>query len=140
MISFQLNISCSELTLICSYYLKQVAKVNWKKNLAQINVYWWQWHYFIMYISHWNVHQVNYKEESFAWKYIVKFTVNNKLMWKFARRLLTTKVYCSFKVYCWCLHKFHYVFLLFEFHFYFYVNKEMFLISLFQEQLKKKKH
>ena len=37
-------------SLICHHYLKQVAKVNWKKNLVQINVYLWCWHYFIMYI------------------------------------------------------------------------------------------
>ena len=34
-----LNISRSELTLICGYYLKQVVKVNWKKNLVEINVH-----------------------------------------------------------------------------------------------------
>ena len=102
MISSQLNISHSELTLIGSYYLKQVAKVNWKKNLVQINIYWWHWHYFIMYISYWRVYQVNYKEESFAWEYIVKFAVSNKLTWKFTQRFLTTKL-PSLKEYCWCL-------------------------------------
>ena len=108
MISFKLNISRSELTLICGYYLKQVVKVNWKKNLVKINVHWRHWHYFIVYISYWKVYQVNYKEESFAWKYIEKFPGTNKLMWKFARTFLTTKR-PSLKVYCWCLHKFHYL-------------------------------
>ena len=70
---------------ICCHYLKQVAKVNWKKNLVQINVYWWHWHYFTMYIFYWNVYYVNYMKESFAWKYIAKFTVSNKLTWKFAK-------------------------------------------------------
>ena len=79
MISFKLNISRSELTLICGYYLKQVVKVNWKKNLVKINVHWRHWHYFIVYISYWKVYQVNYKEESFAWKYIEKFPATNKL-------------------------------------------------------------
>ena len=88
--------------------LKQVVKVNWKKNLVKINVHWRHWHYFIVYISYWKVYQVNYKEESFAWKYIEKFPGTNKLMWKFARRFLTTKR-PSLKVYCWCLHKFHYL-------------------------------
>ena len=69
---------------ICCHYLKQVAKVNWK-NLVQINVYWWHWHYFTMYIFYWNVYYVNYMKESFAWKYIAKFTVTNKLTWKFAK-------------------------------------------------------
>ena len=36
MISFQLDISRLGLTLICRYYLKKVAKVNWKKKLVQI--------------------------------------------------------------------------------------------------------
>ena len=108
MISFKLNTSHSELTLICSYSLKQVVQVNWKKNLVKINVHWWHWHYFVGYISYWKVHQVNYKEESFARKYIEKFAATNKLTWKFARRCLITKLH-SLKVYCWCLHKFHYL-------------------------------
>ena len=33
---------------------------------------------FIMYISYWRVYQVNYKEESFAWKYSMKLEVSNK--------------------------------------------------------------
>ena len=105
MTSFQLNISRSELTLICGYYLRQVVKVNWQKNQVKINVHWWHWHYFIVYISNEKVYQVNYKEESFAWKYIQKFAATNKLTWKFAGSFLTTKL-SSHKVYCWCLHKF----------------------------------
>ena len=93
-------------SLIYHHYMKQVAKVNWRKNLVQINIQWWHWHYFITYIVQWKVYWVNYKEESSSWKYIAKFTVSNKLTWKFARWNLITKL-PSLKVCCWYLHKFH---------------------------------
>ena len=81
MISSQLNTSLSELTLICGLQLlfeTSSKSESEEEPVADYPLLMTPWHYFIMCITYWRVYQVNYKEASFAWKYIVKLEVSNK--------------------------------------------------------------